>query len=567
MKNFILVFSILMTSSQVFGAELFPDGKLKPLAYKDKISMSDTIGGYPLYVKDDHWIFESGKSSSSTGSTEPIPMGGIKMIYRLGSTTVALQNVWMNLASGVNRAWSGSPCSPDHLVIRNKPVAREDHCLTIDPVMINIGDTPTLFLSLKITHSASGGRYYFIDLGINPSVLGVMHTGVGDWSSDVVKANKYQSDLLDKITSFGVRLLDASAVLINYSKPSDAFNNMPTIKSLVPVPKELEFEQLSVGFLGAIEDFKSREDYKALAFSQTDELSTPFGYSYKRVNQETADNKALSNCNSRAVQGKKCYLFKPGQPLAKMIGVDSGLQASTVMTSTPTSISATPTTPARVAAIANVDVPVKASVGQVVANQPTQVTTNPIDQVKKTSGNEVWISFNPSISVQERQFCRIVENFRTENALAQQSKNQIKVNETYRSLTQSLNSLLPDGKFQGWIMRTVAVDQASDGSAEVLLELPCNIYVGSNACDANPSNYYGTAPEGSRMYTELAKMTVGDFALTSGQFVYTDDKAFDKNRSVASFRYMRTAAHCKAKEVAADTEFFGIKLDVISTIK
>ena len=116
-------------------------------------------------------------------------------------------------------------------------------------------------------------------------------------------------------------------------------------------------------------------------------------------------------------------------------------------------------------------------------------------------------------------------------------------------------------------MRTVAVDQASDGSAEVLLELPCNIYVGSNACDANPSNYYGTAPEGSRMYTELAKMTVGDFALTSGQFVYTDDKAFDKNRSVASFRYMRTAAHCKAKEVAADTEFFGIKLDVISTIK
>jgi hypothetical protein len=240
---------------------------------------------------------------------------------------------------------------------------------------------------------------------------------------------------------------------------------------------------------------------------------------------------------------------------------------STVVTMPPAAVPATPTTPARVAAIANVDVPVKASVGQVVANQPTKVTTNPIDQVKKTSGNEVWISFNPSISVQERQFCRIVENFRTENALAQQSKNQIKVNETYRSLTQSLNSLLPDGKFQGWVMRTVAVDQASDGSAEVLLELPCNIYVGSNACDANPSNYYGTAPEGSRMYTELAKMTVGDFALTNGQFVYTDDKAFDKNRSVASFRYMRTAAHCKAKEVAADTEFFGIKLDVISTIK
>jgi hypothetical protein len=238
-----------------------------------------------------------------------------------------------------------------------------------------------------------------------------------------------------------------------------------------------------------------------------------------------------------------------------------------VTTPPPVTVEATPTAPARVAAIANVELPVKAPVGQAIPNQPTQVTTNPIDQVKKTSANEVWISFNPSITIQQRQFCRIVENFRTENALAIQSRNQIKVNETFRSLSQSLNSLLPDGKFQGWVMRTVSVDQASDGSAEVLLEMPCNIYVGSNACDANPSNYYGTAPEGSRMYTELAKMTVGDFVLTNGQFVYTDDKAFDKTRSVASFRYMRTAAHCKAKEVAADTEFFGIKLDVISTIK
>jgi len=252
---------------------------------------------------------------------------------------------------------------------------------------------------------------------------------------------------------------------------------------------------------------------------------------------------------------------------AKPTDSSKAIEATPLTTPPPTPVPATSTSPARTAAIANVDVPVKAPVGQNVPNQPTQVTTNPLDQIKKTSGNEVWISFNPSISVQERQFCRIVENFRTENALAIQSKNQIKVNETFRSLSQSLNSLLPDGKFQGWVMRTVGVDQAPDGSAEVLFEMPCNIYVGSNACDANPSNYYGTAPEGSRMYTELAKMTVGDFALTSGQFVYTDEKAFDKNRSVASFRFMRTAAHCKAKQVAIDSEFFGIKLDVISTIK
>ena len=219
-------------------------------------------------------------------------------------------------------------------------------------------------------------------------------------------------------------------------------------------------------------------------------------------------------------------------------------------------------TPARSAAIGNV-----APVAAPAAKEFVQVTANPIDAQKKLSGNDVWISFNPSISVQERQFCRIVENFRAELVTAKSTNNQIKVNETYKSLTQALNSLLPDGKFQGWVMRTVGVAQANDGSADVLMELPCNVYVGSNACDTNPKNFSGLIPEGSRMYTELAKMTVGDFVLTNGEFVYSDNKAFDRNRSVASFQYMPAASHCKAKEFKTSTEFFGVSLNTVSTIK
>jgi hypothetical protein len=223
--------------------------------------------------------------------------------------------------------------------------------------------------------------------------------------------------------------------------------------------------------------------------------------------------------------------------------------------------------PERTAAIGNVQTGTAATVGSNLRAQPVQVTTNAIDLQKKTNPNEVWISFNPSISVQQRQFCRIIENFRTENAAAQQTQNQIKINQTFKNLVQSLVSLLPDGKFQGWVMRTVYVSQASNGDAEVLLELPCNVFVGSNACDASPNNFYGTAPENSRIYTELAKMTVGDFAITSGKFVYADERAFDKNRSVASFGYMKASNHCRAKTIASDSDFFGLALDTISTIK
>ncbi len=251
-------------------------------------------------------------------------------------------------------------------------------------------------------------------------------------------------------------------------------------------------------------------------------------------------------------------------PVAKVVKSVPAPTSTTnvVTTAVPTPVAATATAPARTAAIANVAPP---AVGQ--STQFKKVTTNPVDSQKKTSPNDVWINFNPAITVQERQFCRVVENFRTEYAVAETTHNQIKLNETLRGLTQSLNSLLPDGKFQGWVMRTVGISQAKDGSAEVLLELPCGVYVGSNTCDADPRNFYGTAPEGSRIYSELAKMTVGDFALVSGQFVYADEKAFGKDRSVASFKYMKTGDHCKAKSLVANADFFGLKLEVLSTIK
>ncbi len=241
--------------------------------------------------------------------------------------------------------------------------------------------------------------------------------------------------------------------------------------------------------------------------------------------------------------------------------------ATPLVTTAPSPVAAKNGQPERTAAIGNVQTGAATTTASGLRTQPVQVTTNAIDLQKKTNPNEVWISFNPSISVQQRQFCRIIENFRTENAVAQQTQNQIKINQTFKNLVQSLVSLLPDGKFQGWVMRTVYVSQASNGDAEVLLELPCNVFVGSNACDASPNNFYGTAPENSRIYSELAKMTVGDFAITSGKFVYADDRAFDKNRSVASFGYMKTANHCRAKTIASDSDFFGLALDTISTIK
>jgi hypothetical protein len=69
------------------------------------------------------------------------------------------------------------------------------------------------------------------------------------------------------------------------------------------------------------------------------------------------------------------------------------------------------------------------------------------------------------------------------------------------------------------------------------------------------------------VYSELSKMTVNDFALTGGYFVYPDDKVFDKTRRVASYGHMKTGAHCKSKTMASNSDLFGVKLETLSTIK
>ena len=207
----------------------------------------------------------------------------------------------------------------------------------------------------------------------------------------------------------------------------------------------------------------------------------------------------------------------------------------------------------------------------VIAQSPNksaaQITSNPIDTRRPTSTNEVWLNLNPSIAIQQRQFCRVLENFRVARSNAEATKNEIRVNLVYRELSQSLNALMPDGKFQNWILRADSVTQASDGSAEVFLELPCGVYIGSNACDKDPKKFYGTAPEGSMLYTELSKITSNDFVVASGEFFFADSKTFDKGRSVASFRMIKAANHCRAKEVPADSDFYGAKISIISTIK
>jgi len=173
------------------------------------------------------------------------------------------------------------------------------------------------------------------------------------------------------------------------------------------------------------------------------------------------------------------------------------------------------------------------------------------------------------VPFQQNQFCRLVENFRDEIESARNAKNQIKENMAYKNRQLRLNALLPNGNFSNWIVRSLSVMQASDGSAAVLFEMPCDVVVGSYACGNNTNEFIGTIAENSMQYTELAQINVGDFIGVSGSFDFGKDATtFDGKRSVASYKNMPIGSHCKGSSIGLKgSEFFAVKTDFLSVLK
>ena len=233
MKKSIVMFALVLTAIQSYGTDLFQDGKLRDIKKGDLIVATDTIGGYPIYQDDGRWQFVGSKQWQSTvGDT--IKMGEISLNYYQGSELLARQWLQATLAPGTISNWNGTPCSPDHLIVRNKGRGKQDNCMTIDPRIINVGATPTLFLTIALTNTGSNGRYYRLNLFINADQLGIKNTGLADWTKEDLKVDAKKQEVLDRLTKWAELLQDASIQAFDFSKPQDVYAKIPLLASLLP---------------------------------------------------------------------------------------------------------------------------------------------------------------------------------------------------------------------------------------------------------------------------------------------------------------------------------------------
>lgn len=217
--------------STAHAADFFDGNKAREVINNQKISADATINGYPVYQGGGDWLHVFSAVSDTNGPA-PLNLGTISLIhFNENKKMDAYQIVTANLSqSSSSSGWAGAPCSGEFLYTRARVRGRDDDCLSIKATTENTANnTTTTYLEIKVTQSTSGGRYLVNYLKLNPDFFGHPGTGLGDWTKAMVETNQPRKEYFGRLIEFGHSFQDAVKSALNYSKPLDAFKDVPSI--------------------------------------------------------------------------------------------------------------------------------------------------------------------------------------------------------------------------------------------------------------------------------------------------------------------------------------------------
>ena len=182
-----------------------------------------------------------------------------------------------------------------------------------------------------------------------------------------------------------------------------------------------------------------------------------------------------------------------------------------------------------------------------------------------------WIPYRYDFSLQQRQFCQLTQRFFGDIVKANSSGNEIKINMVHKERQENLDGLLPGGKVNNWIFKVVKIDQIEDGSAAVVLSLPCKSFVGSGQIDTKSSwlkksskEWRATIPYEDRRFRELAKLDRGQFIVASGTLLEVG--AFKPGQIETFYASQQIGEHPLTKELNLKGELFIADLSYIAAL-
>ena len=182
-----------------------------------------------------------------------------------------------------------------------------------------------------------------------------------------------------------------------------------------------------------------------------------------------------------------------------------------------------------------------------------------------------WIPYRYDFSLQQRQFCQLTKRFFGDIVKANSSGNEIKINMVHKERQENLDGLLPGGKVNNWIFKVVKIDQIEDGSAAVVLSLPCKSFVGSGQINTKSSwlkkgskEWRATIPYEDRRFRELAKLDRGQFIVASG--ILLEVSAFKPGQIETFYASQQIGEHPLTKGLNLEGELFIADLSYIASL-
>lgn len=219
------------------GADLFSDDFSREFVQTPKLASDTTVGGYPIYQGGQEWQVLSG---SVSGNNVQIKIGYVRAWTAVGSHFLADMQLTNNLTQRGNGYYVADACAGLHLVKLNKGGGQFDNCLTIDAHTVPLKSGAITTLLVNIRNSKQGSRLYNLSMRLNLAPLGFPDTAVNDWTQEAIAADAEKKKLIEKVSHWAQLLQDGVDKANDYSKPPNAFDGVPPLRSLLPASEGLK---------------------------------------------------------------------------------------------------------------------------------------------------------------------------------------------------------------------------------------------------------------------------------------------------------------------------------------
>lgn len=235
-----MIFGVLLFvagTSMSMAADLFSEGKPLPFTRGYPFDAGTTIGGYPIFKGDGRWVLGNvwDKAIPAANSTNESKLGFVRLDQvEPSGQWIAVQFVGVATQSSPRAAYvNGSPCGGTHMVAVNRASGWDDNCLAIDAKKEEGESNAATFFDVVITQTRSGDRRYLMRLRLNAEWLGFHDTKPEDWNyASVLQASPDRAAFVEKLKKWASQLQIASENAIDYSKPQNVFDGIPSFRTL-----------------------------------------------------------------------------------------------------------------------------------------------------------------------------------------------------------------------------------------------------------------------------------------------------------------------------------------------